>query len=183
MRVGRFRIKDRITLFDMGECDRAKIAAEAATTEAEAVFHLKKIVRTLCTKWSSMLVFKRDLRRVDKILLAAGFQMGKEKTEYDPDWLINLTSWISAYLGGKLAHEVATGMTSKEAEVTAKMIGRKEAMHFIKLWRIQHDPEDILKELTEDIKKLAVNEAEEIKLTAPPQKISFGDILKKAYQA
>ncbi len=183
MKVGRFTIKDRITLFDMGECDRAKIAAEAAKTEPEAVLHLKKVVRTLCTKWSSMFIFKRDLRRVDKILLAAGFQIGKEKTEYDPDWLVNLTSWMSAYLGGKLCHEIAIGMTSKEADTTAKMIGRKEAMTFIKMWRIQHDPEDILKELTEDVKKLAVNEAEEIKLSAPPPKISFGDILKKAYQA
>jgi len=182
MKVGRFTIKDRITLHDMGVCDAAKLAAESAKTESEAVFHLKKIVRALCTKWSSMLVFKRDLRRVDKMLLAAGFQQGKSKEEYDPEWLINLTSWITAYLGGKLPHEIALGTTSKEAEKTAKEIGRKETMRFIKMWRIQHDPEDILKELTEDMKKLTNSEAEEIKLTAPPP-ISMGKVLRNAYRA
>jgi hypothetical protein len=183
MKVGRFIIKDRITLLDMGECDKSLQAAKAAVKESEAAMHLKKIVRTLCTKWSSFYIMKRDLRRVDKLLLAAGYQSGKTESEYDPDWLLNLTSWLSVYLGGKLAHEIATGMTSAEAAKTAKDIGRKEAMNYIKLWRIHHDPEDILHELTEDIKKLSNSEEEEIKLSAPAAKISFGDILKKAYQA
>lgn len=184
MKVGRFTIKDRITLDIMGQCDAALQAAKKTTVESEAVVYLKKIVRLLCTKWSSLIVFKRDLRRVDKILLAAGFNSEKSDSEYDPDWLVNLSSWLSVHITGKLAYEVATGMTAKEAARTTKEIGRKQAQLAIQAWRIQHDPEDILHDLNKDLLKLTENEKEEQALMAPKMKApTMAALIKQAYQA
>jgi len=179
MKVGRFTIKDRINLHDMGECDRLLTAAKQTDIESEAVVSLKRIVRILCTKWSSMLVFKRDLRRVDKILLAAGFSGDPSDAKPDPDWLLNLTSWIGPRVN-MLPYAVAIGATPKEAAKWCKEYARKVCDDAIRLWRIHHDPEDILHELTDDIKKLANSEAEEIKLTAPKGP-SMAELMRQAY--
>ena len=181
MKVGRFTIKDRINLHDMGECDRLLTAAKQTDIESEAVVSLKKIVRILCTKWSSMLVFKHDLRRVDKILLAAGFSGDPSDAKPDPDWLLNLTSWLGARIN-KLPYEIATGATANEAARLAKEIARKVCDDAIRLWRIHHDPEDVLHELTDDLKKLANSEAEEIRLTAPKGP-TMAELMKQAYRA
>lgn len=185
MKVGRFRIKERITLDLMGQCDAALQAAKQARAEADALVHLKKIVRLLCTKWSSFFVFKRDLRRVDKILEAAGFNSEKSETEYDPNWLINLTSWLGVHLPGRLAHEVAIGSTAAEAAQQTKDIAKKQINDAIRSWRIQHDPEDILKDLNKDLLKLTDNEEEEQQLMQP--KISpirtMGHLLRNSYRA
>lgn len=184
MKVGRFTIKDRITLDIMGQCDAALQAAKATTSEKDAVEHLKKIVRLLCTKWSSMFVFKRDLRRVDKILLAAGFNSGKGDESYNPDWLINLTSWLGVHIGGRFAHEVAIGNTAAEAEKTSKVIARKIIDDAIRIWRIQHDPEDILHDLNKDLRKLVDSEAEEVALLEPKVRMpSMAQMMKVAYRA
>ena len=181
MKVGRFTIKNRITLHDMGECDRLLTMAKKTDIESEAVDALKQIVRILCTKWSSIFVFKYDLRRVDKILIAAGFSGDPSEAKPDPDWLLGLTSWLGARVN-KLPFEVAIGATANEAARLAKEIARKVCDDAIRFWRIQHDPEDILKELTEDIKKLANSEAEEIKLTAPKGP-TMAELMRQAYKA
>lgn len=178
MKVGRFTIKKRITLDIMGECDEALQAAKIAKSEKDAVSQLKRIVRLLT---ESKFVFKRDLRLVDKILLAAGFSGDKSEIEHDKEWLINLTSWIGVH-AHKLPYEVATGTTATEAAKFAKAIARKIVDDAIRFWRIQHDPEDILKELTNDLKKLTNSEAEEIKLTAPKGP-SMATLFKNAYGA
>lgn len=178
MKVGRFTIKKRITLEIMGECDEALQAAKKATSEKDAVLQLKRIVRLLT---ESRFVMKRDLRLVDQILLAAGFSGDKSDVKHDPEWLLNLTSWIGVH-AHKLPYEVATGSTATEAARFAKAIARKIVDDAIRFWRIQHDPEDILKELTNDLKKLSNDEAEEIKLTAPPRP-TFSALFKNAYGA
>lgn len=188
MKVGRFTLKDRITLDIMGQCDAALQIAKNSTVEKEAVLCLKRIVRLLCTKWSSFIVFKRDLHRVDKILIAAGFNAEKSDAEYDPNWLVNLTSWIAVHLGGKLPYEVATGSTAKEAERVAKDIGKKYVNDYIKFWRIQHDPEDVLHDLNKELIALADSESEEIaarenKSTTKPKIPSMAQLIRNAYRA
>lgn len=167
----------------MNQCDAARQAAIASKTEAEAVGHLKKIVRLLCTKWSSLLVFKRDLRRVDKILLAAGFNGEKSDKEYDHDWLVNLTSWFSAHLGGLLPYDVGCGMTPKEAERTAKEIGRKRLQDALRMVQIKISPETMLKDIESELKRLSDNEQEETAVTENVQSFNMAAAMRKAYQA
>lgn len=160
MKVGRFTIKPRITLEIMGECDAALQAAKSTSIEKDAVMHLKRIVRLLTT---SKIVTKWDLRHIDAILKAAGFVGEAKEANPDPDWLLNLTAWLGVHVH-KLPYEVAIGSTAKEAAQLAKAIARKIIDDAVRLWRIQHDPEDVIRELTEDLRKLATNEAEETEL-------------------
>jgi hypothetical protein len=183
MKVGRFTVKSRVSLEIMNQCDAARQAAIASKTEAEAVGHLKKIVRLLCTKWSSLVVFKRDLRRVDKILLAAGFNGEKSDKEYDPDWLVNLTSWFSAHLGGLLAYDIGCGMTPKEAERTAKEIGRKRLQDALRMVQIKISPETMLQDIEQELKRLTDNEKEETAVIENVKSFSISAGLRRAYQA
>ncbi len=163
MKVGRFTIKPRITLEIMGECDIALQAAKSTSIEKDAVMHLKRIVRLLTT---SRIVTRWDLRHIDAILKAAGFVGEAKEANPDPDWLLNLTSWLGAHVH-KLPYEVAVGTTAKEAAQLAKAVAIKIATSAVRMWRIQHDPEDVIRELTDDLQKLAKDEAEEVRIEAP----------------
>jgi len=180
MKVGRFTIKPRITLEIMGECTAEKHAAESTKDERQAAAHLKRIVRLLTT---SRIVTRWDLKHIDKILLAAGFANGEKEEKPDPEWLLNLTSWIGVHVH-KLPYEVAIGSTAKEAAQLAKAIARKIIDDAVRLWRIQHDPEDVIRELTDDLRKLATNETEEIKLmeTRGPSGKTMAKMMKEALQ-
>lgn len=181
MKVGRFTIKPRITLEIMGECDIALQAAKSTSIEKDAVMHLKRIVRLLTT---SRIVTRWDLRKIDAILKAAGFVGEAKEATPDPDWLLNLTSWLGVHVH-KLPYEVAIGSTAKEAAQLAKAIARKIIDDAVRLWRIQHDPEDVIRELTDDLRKLATNETEEIKLmeTRGPSGKTMAKMMKEALQA
>lgn len=183
MNVGRFKIKKRIELEVMRQCDVLKNELSSVTVEAQAVVLLKKIVRLLCTKWSSFLIFKRDLRRVDKILLAAGFNAGKASGDYDPDWCLNLTSWLYAQSGGgKLPYEIACGMTAKEAEKAAKEIGRKRIQDALRLFQIKHDPEGALEDINKEMARLTDTEQEEIAVIENRAPI-MSQVMRNAYRA
>jgi hypothetical protein len=66
----------------------------------------------------------------------------------------------------------------------AKAIARKIIDDAVRLWRIQHDPEDVIRELTDDLRKLATNETEEIKLmeTKGPSGKTMAQMMKEALQ-
>lgn len=181
MKVGRFTIKNRITLHDMGDCDRLLTMAKKTDIESEAVDALKQIVRILCTKWSSIFVFKYDLRRVDKILIAAGFSGDPSEAKPDPDWLLNLTGWIGPRIN-KLPFEIAIGATATEAAKWVKEYARKICEDTTRHIRIQLNDETLIKEINEDMRKLANSEAEEIKFTPPPP-VNFAQMMRQAYKA
>ena len=91
---------------------------------------------------------------------------------------------LEAELGTTLFIRHKKGMAPTESAAQFHGIARKIIDDAVRLWRIQHDPEDVIRELTDDLRKLATNETEEIKLmeTKGPSGKTMAQMMKEALQ-
>lgn len=180
IRVGRFTLKDRITLYDMGEAEKLLNLVKAEKSNSTAIVYLKKIVRLLTT---AKFVTRWDLRSVDKILLAAGFSGDKKEIQpADENGLLNLTSWIGARVN-QTPYQIATSMVAAEVSTFVKAITRKILEESMRLLRAHHSPEEFGEELVHDLKALSLTEEEERRIENPVKKPNMVEMMRQAYRA
>ena len=150
MKVGRFYLKERITLSDMHLTESYILAATGAKSGREAAFYLRRIVRTLTySRW----VFRWEFKLIDKILIAAGFQGAKEELT-EENAIINMTSWIAAQQGGMTPQMVAESMTASEITPFVKEMARAVLEKSLRLLRAHHDPKGYSEELQREFEAL-----------------------------
>lgn len=143
MRVGRFYLKDRLTLADMDRAERLLIDIRSAKVEREARHYLRELFRLLTdARW----VFVWEFKLIDKILAAAGFR-GDKDAVIEENAIINLTSWLAAQVGGMTPQHVAESMTPNEITPFVKQIGRKVLEDSLRFLRAYHAPVEFAKEI------------------------------------